>query len=176
MLPIARQLVEALEAAHEKGITHRDLKPANIMITARSAPPSRTPDGRLARRLSAADIADGVVKVLDFGLAKLDARGGDDGTGRLQADLTRSPTLGLAATGAGVVLGTAAYMAPEQARGMPVDKRADIWAFGVVLYEMLTGSGCSRANQRSTSWRLLCAPNPTGAPCRRLRRRRFGDC
>ena len=108
-LPIARQIAEALEAAHEKGIVHRDLKPGNIKIK-----------------------PDGGVKVLDFGLAKLTAAAAPD------ADPEDSPTLTMA-TQAGVVLGTAAYMSPEQARGENVDKRADIWAFGVVLDEMLTG-------------------------------------
>lgn len=109
-LAIARQIAEALEAAHDKGIVHRDLKPANIKFT-----------------------ADGKVKVLDFGLAKaLDA---DAASG----NPANSPTLTLEATRAGVILGTAGYMSPEQARGKPVDKRADIWAFGVVLFEMLTG-------------------------------------
>jgi hypothetical protein len=115
-LPIARQIAEALEAAHEQGIIHRDLKPANIKL-----------------RL------DGTVKVLDFGLAKLTE--GDPGRpGR--DDLSQSPTLTSPAlmTGSGVILGTAAYMAPEQARGRAVDKRTDVWAFGAVLYEMLTGA------------------------------------
>jgi serine/threonine protein kinase/Tol biopolymer transport system component len=110
-LAIARQMANALEAAHEKGITHRDLKPGNIKIR-----------------------PDGMVKVLDFGLAKF----GSDATSG--ADLQELPTLSMATTQPGVIVGTAAYMAPEQARGKPVDKRADIWAFGVVLYEMLTGA------------------------------------
>src|SRR5260370_19625200 len=105
VLNYAKQIAEALEAAHDKGITHRDLKPSNIMIT-----------------------PAGVVQVLDFGLALLNRdRQGADST------LTMSPTR------SGTILGTAAYMSPEQARGEPVDRRADIWAFGVVLYEMLPG-------------------------------------
>ena len=109
-LELALQIAEALEAAHEKGVIHRDLKPANIKIT---------PDGK--------------VKVLDFGLAKAFA------VEQEEANLSHSPTLSEAATRQGVILGTAAYMSPEQARGKPVDKRTDIWAFGTVLYEMLAG-------------------------------------
>jgi hypothetical protein len=112
-IAIARQMAEALEEAHERGIVHRDLKPANVKVT---------PDGK--------------VKVLDFGLAK--AYAGEAASGS-SPDLSHSPTLAHAGTEAGLILGTAAYMAPEQARGRPVDKRADIWAFGVVLYEMLAG-------------------------------------
>src|SRR5437764_13131989 len=108
-LAIAQQIADALESAHEKGIIHRDLKPANIKIT-----------------------PDGAVKVLDFGLAKALADEVET------ADYSNSPTLSMAATRQGVILGTAAYMSPEQAKGKSADRRADIWAFGVVLYEMLT--------------------------------------
>src|SRR3979490_2898709 len=112
-LPIARQICEAIEAAHEQGIIHRDLKPANIKIT-----------------------PDGVVKVLDFGLAKL-----TDPAHTPASDLSLSPTITSPAmmTGVGMLLGTAEYMAPAQAKGKAADKRSDIWAFGCVLYEMLTG-------------------------------------
>ena len=110
-LPVAKQIAEALEAAHEQGVVHRDLKPANVKVR-----------------------PDGTVKVLDFGLAK--ATGAD---GSSAADAAQSPTLTARATQMGMIIGTAAYMAPEQAKGRSVDKRADIWAFGAVLYEMLTG-------------------------------------
>src|SRR5262245_51339697 len=112
-IPIARQIAEGLEAAHERGVVHRDLKPANIKVR-----------------------EDGTVKVLDFGLAKLTSPDGGSLDG---ANPTNSPTITSPATHAGVILGTAAYMAPEQAKGRAVDKRADIWAFGCVLYEMLSG-------------------------------------
>ena len=113
-LPIAKQIAEALEAAHEQGIIHRDLKPANIKVR-----------------------DDGTVKVLDFGLARLVA---PDASGVGAGALTQSPTFTTpAATLAGVILGTAAYMSPEQAKGRAADKRSDVWAFGAVLYEMLTG-------------------------------------
>jgi Tol biopolymer transport system component len=111
-LPIAKQIADALEAAHEQGIIHRDLKPANIKVR-----------------------PDATVKVLDFGLAKATEPGGGS-----SPSLSMSPTLSLHATQAGMILGTAAYMSPEQARGKIVDKRTDIWAFGAVLYEMLTGT------------------------------------
>src|SRR5262245_8939863 len=136
-LPIAKQITEALEVAHEQGIIHRDLKPANIKLT-----------------------ADGKVKVLDFGLAKAFDRSeaGRDfsraGAGSEKQDpayvLSQSPTItSPAMTMGGVILGTAAYMSPEQAKGKAADKRADIWAFGCVLYEMLTGKKAFEAEDVS---------------------------
>jgi serine/threonine protein kinase len=124
VLPIARQIADAIDAAHEQGIIHRDLKPANIKLR-----------------------ADDTVKVLDFGLAKMIDVAGSGGSGRPGRsggpgglDITNSPTLtSPAMTRAGVILGTATYMSPEQARGATVDARTDIWAFGCVLYEMLAG-------------------------------------
>ena len=153
--PIARQIAEALETAHEQGIVHRDLKPANVKVR-----------------------PDGTVKVLDFGLAKitdpLASASGSHGS-----DLALSPTLTAQATRAGMILGTAAYMSPEQARGRAVDRRADIWAFGVVLYEMLTGRRAfegedvtiTLANvlKEDVDWRALPADLPPAA--RRLLRR-----
>ena len=143
-LPIARQIAEALEAAHEQGIIHRDLKPANVKVK-----------------------DDGTVKVLDFGLAKA------LGPELSDLDAANSPTMTMtaAATKMGVIMGTAAYMSPEQAKGRQVDKRADIWAFGVVLFEMLTGrqafqgedlsSTLAKVIEREPDWTQLPPRTPS---------------
>ena len=141
-LRIARQIAAALEAAHEKGIVHRDLKPGNIKIK-----------------------LDGTVKVLDFGLAKVVEASAS-------ASTEASPTISMAATQAGMILGTAAYMSPEQARGKPVDKRADIWAFGVVLHEMLTGKRLFEGEDLTETLASVVKEKPdlsgVAAPVRRL--------
>ena len=146
-LDVARQVATALEAAHENGVVHRDLKPANVLLT-----------------------PDGTVKVLDFGLAKALLPESPE------TDLSRSPTMTARMTGAGVILGTAAYMSPEQARGREVDKRADVWAFGCVLYEMLTGGApfkgdtvtdvLARVLEREPEWGAL--PRAVPPQVRRL--------
>src|SRR5688572_3470468 len=137
-LNYARQIADALEAAHERGITHRDLKPANIMVT-----PS------------------GAVKILDFGLAAVSY---DVSAAAANAD--NSPTLTALATQSGVIMGTAAYMSPEQASGQPVDKRSDIWAFGVVLFEMVTGRRLFDGETTSHILASVLAKDPdlTGLP------------
>jgi len=131
-LRVARQIADALEAAHEHGIVHRDLKPANIKMR-----------------------HDGIVKVLDFGLAKL-----VESSSAVTGSSMLSPTISLQATRAGVILGTAAYMAPEQARGKAADKRADIWSFGCVLYELLTGSRAFGGDEISDTLAFVITKEP----------------
>ena len=149
-LPIAQQIADALETAHERGIIHRDLKPANVKVS-----------------------NEGVVKVLDFGLAKAMSQADPD------VNPANSPTMALTGTQAGLILGTAGYMAPEQARGQVVDRRVDIWAFGVVLFEMLAGkqafSGDTISDvlasvlKNDLDWNLL--PKDLPAPVLHLLRR-----
>jgi serine/threonine protein kinase len=137
-LPIATQIAEALEAAHEQGIIHRDLKPANVKVR-----------------------DDGTVKVLDFGLARA-----MEPASAISPMMTASPTITTPAqmTGVGLILGTAAYMSPEQAKGRPADKRSDVWAFGCVLYEMLTGKRAFEGEDVSDTLAavLRAEPNWTG--------------
>jgi serine/threonine protein kinase len=145
-LALAKQIAAALEAAHEQGIVHRDLKPANVKVK-----------------------ADDSVKVLDFGLAKaLESPASPP-------DWSQSPTMSGVVTRAGVILGTSAYMSPEQARGLAIDKRTDIWAFGCVLYEMLTGHQAFRARRSLTRLRRFSSGNPTGVMSRQRLRGACGD-
>jgi serine/threonine-protein kinase len=146
-LDVATQIANALEAAHEKGIMHRDLKPANIKIT---------PEGK--------------VKVPDFGLAKIFSEESP------LSGLSNSPTLVTAGSITGTILGTAAYMSPEQARGRTVDKRADVWAFGAVLFEMLVGGQVFEGETATELLGATCTKNRSGRGCPRPRRFPYAAC
>jgi eukaryotic-like serine/threonine-protein kinase len=159
-LPIAKQIAEALEAAHEQGIIHRDLKPANIKVK-----------------------PDGTVKVLDFGLAKLNDPNAQNvskepNDPNVPNRFSMSPTITSPAliTGVGVLLGTAAYMSPEQAKGRPADKRSDIWSFGCVLYEMLAGKRAFEGDDVADTLAAAIKSEPDWTRCRKHSQARFDYC